>query len=132
MTPEAQVGEILVRVGLSVGAVAIAVTALVIAVRTRTTDYPSKLANKLAALDADVSGFDLKLAAAMADIKAIRGKINQSIRKQGAEAAAAGGDPAAAEDLVAESPKVVDKVLWSRMNKVQRQGMLDQGYQVAG
>lgn len=132
MSTEAWVGEILVRVGLSVGALAISITALIIAVRTRTTDYPAKLANKLAEHEADIQGFELMLTAALSSIKSINGKMAAYSRhgKHAAEDRAAresGVDSAAPSE-----PLTVDKVLWDRMSPVQRQGLTDQGYTAAG
>jgi len=131
MSAEAVVGEILVRVGLSVAAVAIGVTALVIAVRTRTTDYPSKLANKLAELEADVSGFDLKLASALVEMKSIRGKVAAHARHNGTAANISPEIPAGA-GVGVDGGLTIEQALFSRMGPVQRQSLLDQGYTVAG
>ncbi len=129
MSPEAYVGEILVRVGLSVTALAIAITAVVIAVRTRTTEYPAKLANKLAELEADVVGFEIKLAAVVSDIQSIRGKMAAHQRHNTDRAAAAAGAEAPAP---ADAPLTVSRAIWDRMSPTQRQGLTEQGYTAAG
>lgn len=129
LSPEAFAGELLVRIGLSVIAVSLAITALIIAVRTRTTDYPAKLANKLAELEADVHGFEIKLQSITTEVTSMRGKIAAHARHN---------KPAPVAEIPADiavapaEPLTVDQALWHRMSEVQRQGMIDQGYTVAG
>jgi len=94
MSPEAFVGEILVRVGFSLLACGLAIAALIVAVRTRTTDYPAKLANDLKELDADVNGFDLKLDNFEKAVKSLNGRLNAIIRHHGGAQTEAAGEPA--------------------------------------
>lgn len=126
LSPEAFAGELLVRIGLSVIACGLAITALIIAVRTRTTDYPAKLANKLAELEADVHGFEIKLTTVTTEMKTMRGKIAAHARHNAPtpDPVVSAGEP--------EGPLTVDPTLWSRMTPIQRQGMIDQGYTAAG
>lgn len=121
MTPEAYIGEILIRVGLSVLACGLATAAMIIAVRTRTTDYPTKLAKSLAELDADVTGFDLKINTIMEELRSMRASIAAQARHYKGHADPAG--TAAAPAAAAAAPWNVAPDLWKRMNDVQRAGL---------
>ena len=129
MSPEAEVGEILVRVGLSLTAIGIAIAALIIAIKTKAATYPARLAREVSQLDADVHKFDLKISTLTGQYKSLRASFGAEAQRM----RRAAGLPAVPAVAPGEpDPDAITQEVWESLSPMQRDIFAAQGFVPVG
>jgi len=126
MTPEAYIGEVLVRVGLAVAGIIIGVLAhwRISRESRRRIDLPADLKAKVSAVDHMCLELDETFRKHLAKDAARAGRASQAA----AAPAEAGAVPAGA----VPGGSVVSRDLWEKMSAAQRRGLEAAGYAPAG